>query len=236
MIEVQNLRKSYGRNEVLKGINLSVRRGEITAVLGPNASGKTTFLKCILSLVVPDEGSVKVMGEDIGGGYEYRKFIGYMPQNPSFPENLTPEEVLRLISDIRGDQPAEEIERLKKIFKIDRFMDRPIRSLSGGTRQKVSALVALSYNPPILILDEPTVGLDPVSSARFKEEILSIKDSKVILITSHIMSEVEELADRVVLLIEGSVRIDSSVEEIKRDTGERTLEKALAKLLEDSLD
>ena len=116
-------------------------------------------------------------------------------------------------------------------------MDRPVKLLSGGTKQKVSALIALTYEPSILILDEPTVGLDPVASSKLKEEIVSQKEmGKAVLLTSHIMSEVEELSDRVVLLIEGHLKLESSVRELKKRTGESTLERAIAKLMEEGLD
>ncbi|NPA41844.1 MAG: ABC transporter ATP-binding protein [Aquificae bacterium] len=234
-IKVTNLKKRFRNVEVLKGVSLSVRNGEITAVLGPNASGKTTLLKCILGLVIPDEGTISVMGENTSEGYLYRRFIGYMPQEPNFPPNLTPRYLLELVADIRGFFPEQEVKRLVDVFKLGGFMDKPIGSLSGGTKQKVNSLLALAFNPEILILDEPTIGLDPLSSSKFKEEVLRRKDEgKTVLLTSHIMGEVEELADRVLLMIEGSIRIDSSVGELKERTGEKSLERALAKVLEES--
>ncbi len=235
-IEIRGLEKSYGKNKVLKGIDLDIYAGEITAVLGPNASGKTTLLKCILGLVIPSAGEIRVRGKEVGGSYEYRRFIGYMPQEPSFPENLTPEELIRLISSIRKVYPEDRIKALAELFKIKTFFNRQVRSLSGGTKQKVSALIALAFDPDILILDEPTVGLDPVSSSKLKEEIIRRKEEgKTVLLTSHIMSEVEQLADRVVLLIEGVKRFDSSVKELKEITGEDRLERAVAKLMEEGL-
>ena len=235
-IEIRGLEKSYGKNRVLKGIDLDINSGEITAILGPNASGKTTLLKCILGLVIPSRGEIKVKGKNVSEGYDYKRFIGYMPQEPSFPENLTPEELIGLISNIRGAYPKESIERLAELFRVKDFFRKQIRSLSGGTKQKVSAIIALAFNPDILILDEPTVGLDPVSSSKLKEEITGKKkEGKTVLLTSHIMSEVEELADRVVLLIEGSMKIDSSVQKLKEETGESKLERAIAKLMEEGL-
>ncbi len=234
-IEIKDLRKSYGSFEVLKGVNLSIKAGEITAILGPNASGKTTLLKSILGLVIPDSGDVMINGKSVREDNSYKKLIGYMPQEPSFPENLSLSDLISLLTDIRDQHPDEEIERLTELFRIKEFMKKPIGSLSGGTKQKVSALIALAFDPDVLILDEPTVGLDPVSSSKLKDEIRRKKDSmKTVLLTSHIMNEVEELADRVVLLIEGTVRVDSSISELKKRTGASSLEKALAKLLEEN--
>lgn len=232
-VRIEALRKSFGRLEVLKGIDLSVREGEITAVLGPNASGKTTLIKSLLGLVLPDEGRILVLGREIESDCGYRESVGYMPQEPSFPENLTPGGLLEFISNIRGGVSRKEVGRLVEIFKLADFMDKPIGSLSGGTKQKISALLALSFLPKVLILDEPTVGLDPIASSRLKEEILSQRERGVsVILTSHIISEVEELADRVVLLIDGRVKADGTPQEIKERFGERNLERAIARLLE----
>ncbi|WP_457600909.1 ABC transporter ATP-binding protein [Hydrogenivirga sp.] len=231
-IRVNGLKKRYGRLIALKGVNLSVRAGEITAVLGPNASGKTTLLKCLLGLVIPTEGEIYVKGFNVREGCDYRRFIGYMPQEPSFPENLSPRVLIELLSEVREEKPMEE-ERLVELFGLKDFMDRAVGSLSGGTKQKVSALLALAFSPEILILDEPTVGLDPLASSKLKEEVLHQRSGgKTVILTSHIMSEVEELADRVVLLIDGEVRVDASVSELKDRTRTESLEKAVAKILE----
>ena len=234
-IEVKGLRKSFGRMEVLKGVSLTVESGEVLAILGPNASGKTTLLKSVLGLVLPDEGTIRVNGMNVREGFFYKEMIGYMPQDPSFPENVTPSELVSLISDLRGNFPKEEIERLIGIFSLNDHMSKPMKSLSGGTKQKINAVLALAFDPEFLILDEPTAGLDPISSTKLKEEILYRKhNGKGIILTTHIMSEVEELSDRVLFLIEGSVKVDMGVTELKEKTGEKTLERALARVLEGS--
>ncbi|NPB08324.1 MAG: ABC transporter ATP-binding protein [Aquificae bacterium] len=229
-VRVENLKKSYGEKEVLKGVSFSLNRGQVLAILGPNASGKTTLIKSILGLVIPESGSITVLGRDIREGTEYRKRIGYMPQEPKFPENLTPRELMELVADIREEKayPDEFLE----LFRLKEFWDTPVKKLSGGTKQKVNALVAFSFKVDLLILDEPTVGLDPLSSALLKREILKRKEEgTAVLLTSHIVSEVEQMADRVLFLIEGEVRADHSVDYIKRETGTSTLEEALLKLL-----
>ena len=232
-IVVEDLHKRFGKNYVLKGVNLKVRSGEITAILGPNASGKTTLIKCILGLVIPNRGKITVMGEDARRGVEYRRFIGYMPQIARFPENLTVSELLNLVKDIRS-QPADE-GRYLDLFGLHRFLNTPLGVLSGGTRQKVNATLAFMFDNAIYILDEPTVGFDPLASTNFKDELLRLKGKgKSIVFTSHIMSEVEELADRVVFLLGGVIHFDGTPSQFKEQTGEGTLERAIARLMKEA--
>jgi len=232
-IRVENLRKRYGKFEVLKGVNLTADFGKVTAILGPNASGKTTLIKCILGHVIPDSGSVYVKGLNTSEGVEYKRFIGYVPQEPDFPENLTPVEIINLISSIRNSKALKAGEVIKS-FKLGEFMTKKIKNLSGGTKQKVNLLLALAFDPEILILDEPTVGLDPVSSVKFKEILLKEKErGKAIVMSSHIISEVEELADQIIFLMEGKVKVRGSVEELKDLAKESKLDRAIVKLLEE---
>ncbi len=236
LIEVVNLKKRYKKNFVLKGVNLTIDGGEVVAVLGPNASGKTTLLKSILGLVVPTEGEIRVKGVKVTESFEYRKFVGYMPQEPKFPENVRVKDLIDLICDLREERPEENLKRLINSFSLEPHMDKLLKNLSGGTKQKVNAVLAFAFEPDILILDEPTAGLDPLSTTRLKDEILRSKEKgKAVILTSHVMSDVEEVADRIVFLIEGTVKVDGSVEEIKERTGEKTVERALAKILEESL-
>jgi Cu-processing system ATP-binding protein len=231
MIEIKGLEKRFGNLEVLKGIDLAVRPGEVTAVVGPNAAGKTTLMKIILGLTKPDAGSVDVLGNRLNGDYAYREEIGYMAQIARFPDNITVAEALDLLGDLRGgfDYTSDE---LYGGFELATHRDKPLRTLSGGTRQKVSALVAFMFGPKILILDEPSAGMDPVSSSLLKDRIIHEKEAgRTILMTSHIMSEVDELADRFVYLMDGRVWIDRETQEIRSDLGEDRLERALARML-----
>ncbi|NPA80502.1 MAG: ABC transporter ATP-binding protein [Thermotogae bacterium] len=232
-VVVRGLYKRFGKTKVLEGIDLTVGEGTVVAILGPNASGKTTLIKCILGLVVPNRGKIVVMGEDIRSGVEYRRYIGYMPQIAKFPENLTVRELLNLVKDVR-DQPSKE-EYYIDLFGLHPFLDRPLGVLSGGTRQKVNATLAFMFGSDILILDEPTVGFDPVASTHFKDEVLRLKDEgRTVLFTSHIMGEVEEMADRVVFLLNGKIYFDGTPNEFKVKTGEKTLERAIAKLMKEA--
>jgi len=217
---------------VLEGVDVTLDAGRVMAVVGPNAAGKSTLIKCVLGLVRPDAGSIAVLGETIGADPHYRRFIGYMPQAARFPDNLTGDEVLALLADLRGGEvPHDDTLRALLGLSVE-TLARPVRTLSGGTRQKLSAMVALRHDPPILILDEPTAGLDPLTSSHLKELVRHRAASgAAVLLTSHVMAEVEELADVLVYLVEGRVRFRGSLDELRLKTGERRVERAIAHLM-----
>ncbi|MBI3629643.1 MAG: ABC transporter ATP-binding protein [Candidatus Rokubacteria bacterium] len=232
MIDIRRLEKSFGALRVLQGIDLRIRPGQVTALVGPNAAGKTTLIKCVVGLVVPDAGEIRIDGVPIRGAWAYREKIGYMAQVARFPENLTVAEVLRLVKDLR-ESPAKNEALLLGLFGLHAFLGRPLRGLSGGTRQKVNLVLAMMCDPEILILDEPTVGLDPLASRRQKDRILEERArGKTVVLASHAMGEIEELSDRVVFLLEGRVYFDGTPAELRARTGEATLERAIARLLE----
>jgi Cu-processing system ATP-binding protein len=231
MIKIEGLKKRFGKLEVLKGIDLTIETGKITAIVGPNGSGKTTIIKAILGLVKPDGGELTVDGTIVNGDTGYKKLIGYMPQIARFPENLTVEEILDMVKDVRGKTENLE-EELFRQFRLEPELKKPIRTLSGGTRQKVSAVIAFLFHPKILILDEPTAGLDPVSSSHLKDKILREKrNGKTFILTSHIMSEIEELADDLVFLQEGHIFYNGRLQTMIQQTGESKLERAIAHLM-----
>jgi Cu-processing system ATP-binding protein len=232
-VEAAGLRKRFGRLPVLQGLDLEIAAGGgITAIVGPNAAGKSTFIKMLLGLVQPDGGHLAVLGSDPAAGDAYRARVGYMPQAARFPENLTGHEVLRLLSGLRG-QPAEQDRELIDAFALERELTKPVRTLSGGTRQKLNAVVAFLFRPALVILDEPTAGLDPVASALLKDKVLAAAaGGTTVVLTSHLMGEVEELAGRIAFLLEGRIRFHGAVEDLRADTGERKLERAVARLME----
>jgi Cu-processing system ATP-binding protein len=230
-IRADGLTKRFGRLEVLKGLDLEVPSGRITGLVGPNAAGKTTFIKSILGLVRPDGGSLSVLGATVNGDERYRRDIGYMPQAASFPANLTGHEVVAMVNDLRGRGDSPDLSLLHE-FRLGPELTKPVRTLSGGTRQKLSAVVAFLFQPRLLILDEPTAGLDPVASGVFKERLATCRDQGVsTLLASHTLAELEEVADDIVFLLDGRVRFHGPIEQLRRLTGFGRLERAIAALM-----
>ena len=231
MIEITGLTKRFGRLDVLRGIHLTVARGRVTAVLGPNGAGKSTLIKCVLGLVSPDKGDVSIDGRSILGCPQARSRIGYMPQTPRLPENLTGADLLALLRRLRSPGAATT-EALVDLFELGPELGKPLRTLSGGTRQKVNAVLAFLFQPELLILDEPTAGLDPVASSTLKDAILVERSAgRTTIVTSHILSELEELADDVVFLLEGRVQYHGPLHGLKAETRQPTLERAIARLM-----
>ncbi len=229
MISIAGLYKRFKRNEVLKGVTVEFEPG-ITAILGPNGSGKTTLIKCIMGMVIPDRGVVKVGGRVIDRKGAYRSKISYLPQIARFPENLKVREVIALVSDIRGLSGGHNT--LATYFDLDIYWDQPLSSLSGGTLQKVNLVMALMSDNDTILLDEPTSGLDPVSMQRLRSYISNQKEQgKTLLLTTHIMSFAEEMADRIIYLLDGVVFFDGLIADLKQQYGKPTLEGAIAEVL-----
>ncbi len=229
-ISASGLAKRFGRLPVLRGIELMLPAGRITGLIGPNAAGKTTFIKSVLGLVRPDTGTLTVLGSAVNGDERYRRDIGYMPQSAQFPEHLTGEEVLRMLRDLRGTAVIDD--GLLQELRLAPELAKPVRTLSGGTRQKLSAALAFLFRPALLILDEPTAGLDPVASGILKRHLLAARARGAsVLLASHTLSELEELADDIVFLLEGRVRFHGTVATLLQQTGTVRLEPAIAALM-----
>ena len=230
MVSIENLHKKFNKNIVLDGVNLNINKGGIFAVLGPNGSGKTTLIKSILGMVIPNKGKITVLGDNIKGRSNYRNEIDYLPQIANFPSNLKVKELIKMIKDLRGK--TSEDERLIKLFKLEPFLNKKLGNLSGGTKQKVNIVLTFMFDSPLIILDEPTTGLDPISLIRLKELIQIEKaKGKTILITSHIMSFVEEVSDEIVFLLEGEIYFKGSINELKTKTNQPNFEHAIASIL-----
>jgi Cu-processing system ATP-binding protein len=231
MIHITNLSKRFGSLDVLRSVELVVRPGRVIAIVGPNGAGKTTLIKSVLGLTRPDAGHIVLDGADVIGGDAYRSQIGYMPQIARFPDNLTGAELIALLRDLRGSAAVLDTELIRS-FGLEDSLHKPLRVLSGGTRQKVNAAMAFLFAPQLLILDEPTAGLDPLSSSVLKDKILAERGAgKTVMVTSHIMNELEELADDVAFMLEGIMAFDGTLDELKRITSQTTLERAVATMM-----
>ena len=231
-LEVIGLVKRFGRTPVLQGVDAIARRGRVTALVGPNAAGKSTLLKCILGLVRPDAGRILLNGVPVSTDPAYRAAIGYMPQRAPFPDHLTGDEVLALLRGVRGEHAPIDFELIDR-FDLGTEMRKRIHVLSGGTRQKLNAVVTYLFRPSLVILDEPSAGLDPIANRMLKQKVQDAARAGVThIITSHVLSELEELADDVLFLTDGRVRFSGSLDALREFTGERRLERAVGCLME----
>lgn len=231
MIKIKGLNKYYGNHHVLRDIDLEIGDPGIYAILGPNGSGKSTLLKSIIGLVNPRHGDIYVNGTSVSDTHTYRSGISYLPQIARFPDNLRVVELFRLIKEIRNDRTDET--RLVRLFGIESEMRKRLRNLSGGTRQKVNMILGFLFDTPYLILDEPTISLDPVSLVTFRKVITEKqKEGKIIIYTTHIMNLVEELSDQIILLLEGRIIFKGGLKEICSESGATSLEHAISNLVE----
>jgi len=232
MIIASNVSKRFGKLTALDDVSVTCNRGECIALIGPNGCGKTTLIKSILGMVVCDSGFITFNGKNIKHNWQYRENTGYMPQIGRYPDNMTIGQVLDMMKDIRGKKHAATDDELISRFGLNDILTKRMRTLSGGTRQKVSAALAFLFNPDVLILDEPTAGLDPVSSEILKEKITAEKNKgKLVLITSHILSELDDLVTQVIYMQEGKLCFHKSITALRDDTGEQKLSKAIANVM-----
>lgn len=235
MIEIKNLHKQFGKLKVLDGLDLSIQKGGIFAILGPNGSGKTTLIKCLLGMVIPNKGELRIKDKNILQKWEYRNNLNYLPQIANFPPNLTVIELIKMVKNLRPKSSNEK--ELIEIFGLTEFLDKKLRNLSGGTKQKVNIVLTFMFDSELIILDEPTTGLDPISLIHLKELIQQEKErGKTILITTHIMSFVDEVADEIVFLLDGNIYFKGTVDDLKKETNNKDLERAIANLISEQHD
>ena len=231
MIEIKNVSKKFGKLEVLKNVSVSCKSGQCIALIGPNGCGKTTLIKSILGMVLPDEGSMEFNQKSIFGDYSYREKIGYMPQIGRYPDTMTIGEIIEMVKKIRNSKNNLD-EDLFRDFEIEKMLNKQMRTLSGGTTQKISAVLAFLFNPDVLILDEPTAGLDPLASELLKEKIIKEKEKgKLIIITSHLLSELDDLISEIIFMQDGKIFFHKKVNELREETQEDKISKAIAKIL-----
>lgn len=235
MIDIKDISKSFGKLSVLRGIDLNLNRGHCIALIGPNGCGKTTLIKIILSMVMADKGEVIINGQLITKGIAYKKMIGYMPQIGRYPQNMTIGQIIEMVQTIRNTNENLDLS-LFQSFGMEDLLDKKMGTLSGGTMQKVSAVLAFMFNPPILILDEPTAGLDPISAEILKEKIIAErKNGKLIIITSHLLSELDNMVSEIIFMQDGKVAFHQSVDELKSSTGSMNISEAILSILKSKI-
>ncbi|TRX20636.1 ABC transporter ATP-binding protein [Flavobacterium franklandianum] len=231
MIEIKNIYKKFGKLEVLSDVNLTFNKGKCVALIGPNGCGKTTLIKSVLGMVIPSKGDILFDQKSILNKYKYREQIGYMPQIGRYPDYMTVGQIIEMMKKIRNSDAVLD-EDLIKAFELEKIFDKQMRTLSGGTTQKVSATLAFLFNPDVLILDEPTAGLDPLASEILKEKIIKEREKgKLILITSHLLSELDDLISEIIFMQDGKVHFHKTVHDLLQTTNEQRISKAIASIL-----
>lgn len=232
MIAINNLYKHFGKFCALNGINLSFKQGESIALIGPNGCGKTTLMKSVLGLNVVETGEILVDGKNVSTDFNYREIIGYMPQIGRYPENMTIGQTIKMIQDIRKSHKEKLDTELLEAFELEKIYDKKMGTLSGGTTQKVSAVLAFMFDPKIIILDEPTAGLDPLASEILKAKIIKEKNKgKLIIITSHLLSELDDIITQIVFMNEGQILVHQSVDELRERTETTKVSDAIVSIL-----
>ncbi|MBI3141766.1 MAG: ABC transporter ATP-binding protein [Bacteroidetes bacterium] len=227
MLQIERISKNFGRFQALHPIDTCFLAGDSVALLGPNGSGKTTLIKTILGLVSPSHGHIAYQGMRIPAN-ALKELVGYMPQIGQYPENMKVSALFKLMLSLRGKSINDCDTKLYHAFDMDAIGHKTLGTLSGGTRQKVGAALAFLFHPRILILDEPTAGLDPHSSAILKEHIASFQSNdRLVIITSHVISELNGLVNKVMYMMEGRIHFYMGVQELVESTGQAQLEKAL---------
>lgn len=232
MIRIEHLSKRFRKLQALEDISVTLEKGQVVSLIGPNGSGKTTLIKCILGMVRPDKGGIWVNGQPISTDPAYRSQIGYMPQIGRYPDNMKIRQLFAMLQHIRNIPDGELDKTLLHQFELEKIFDKSMRTLSGGTRQKVSAALAFLFDPPVLILDEPTAGLDPLAAEILKDKILAEKKkNKLILITSHILSDLDEMTTRIMYMQDGRLQFFKDLETLQEETGELRLGRAIARIM-----
>ncbi len=243
MIEVDGLTKRYGELKAVDNISFAVERGEILGFLGPNGAGKSTTMKMLSCFIAPTCGTARICGKDIlAHSLEVRKMIGYLPENAPSYKDMTVKEFLRFVAEIRGYRKAEADSRIESVIEttfLEQAQYQTINTLSKGYRQRVGFAQTLIHDPPVLILDEPTDGLDPNQKHEVRTLIKNMSQNKAIILSTHILEEMEAVCSRAIIINSGAIVADGTPEELLsksllyRAVSVTLLEKPTAEILEE---
>jgi ABC-2 type transport system ATP-binding protein len=221
-IVIENLAKSYGRVQAVRGISMSIERGEIFGFLGPNGAGKTTTIRCMLDVIRPSSGTIRVLGLDAQNDtHALHQHIGYIPGDVRLPGQMTGKQIINYFSRLQGREPVL-LDELVARFDVE--MKRQLKSYSKGMRQKIGIVLGFMCDPEILILDEPSSGLDPLLQRTFNEFLLQEQArGKTIFMSSHIMSDVEKVCQRVAVIRQGEIVTIEEVEKLRQKAGQHVI-------------
>jgi len=218
MIELRGIKKNYGKIAALRGISTTIRRGEIVGLLGPNGAGKTTAMKILVGYLLPSGGRARIAGHDvIDEPLEVQRKIGYLPENAPVYSDMLTQRYLQFMAEMRGIDAGTARRRIATAVEecaIGDVLTRPIGQLSKGFRQRVGLAAVILHDPEILILDEPTTGLDPNQIVEVRNLIRRMGETKTIILSTHILPEVEATCDRAVILIDGLIRADGTLQRL----------------------
>lgn len=238
LIEVRDLWKTYDGKPAVSGLSMTVTKGEIHGLIGLNGAGKTTTIKCIVGLLRPDAGEIRINGKDISEDVSYKSLIGYLPENPSLPDYLTVREFLLFIGRLKGLyrlKAESEAEDKLSLFGLNEFSDQLIYGLSKGMRQRLAIAAAVMSSPMILILDEPFSGLDPEAQRVTKQLMRDVaSNGGAVLISTHILDAAERFCNRVTIIHRGKTLINGTIDELKLSVGlssEASLEEAFIRIV-----
>lgn len=230
MIGVKNLKMSYGKKEVLKGISFKIKQGNIVGLLGVNGAGKSTIMNILTGYLIPSEGEVRICEYSMAKNpIAAKRNIGYLPEIPPLYKDMKVKEYLMFAAELKGIQNRkEEVCRVLSLLSLQEEECQFIKKLSKGYQQRIGLAQALLGNPPVLILDEPFVGLDPTEAKKMREVVKALQEEHAVIISSHILSEIEELCNDILILKNGTLVFDNSVKNAKK--GKVSLEDAFIEI------
>lgn len=228
LVSAQHLTKSFDGFVAVNDVTLAVNKGEVLGFLGPNGAGKTTTMRMLTGYLMPTKGSVSIDGIDMLASPKQAKGkIGYLPEGAPLYPDMTPRQMMKFVGEVRGMEKAHlksRMEQMIALLHLDNVADQTIDTLSKGFKRRAGIALALLHDPAILILDEPTDGLDPLQKHEVRTLIQTMRQDKAIIISTHILEEVEAVCSRAVIISDGTLVADGTPKELLKNSGEKTLD------------